>query len=267
VKGVISVLAWRVATAIVGGPAVILAAWWGGIPLAVFCLLVSVAGIEEVADMFALKGVSVSRPVAHFLQVACLLSSFAGDVTVWAIFPVLAGIVSFSMPVLSRRAGDVPRAGATFLTVMYVPYLLGHLMLMRGLPGGERLIVYCLCVIWGTDTAAYFAGTRLGRHRLCPDLSPKKSWEGAVAGLIAGLGIAVAMGPWAGLSTTMAALLGVVAPVFGEVGDLFESALKRYAGVKDSGRVIPGHGGALDRFDSLLFTAPAVYWLLHFARL
>ncbi|MGE5542495.1 MAG: phosphatidate cytidylyltransferase [Bacillota bacterium] len=260
-------LALRVATAIIGGPAVLLAAWWGGIPLVAFCLMVSAAGIEEMSNMLALKGIGVSRPVAHALQVVCLSLFYYNDVTLWCLFPAAAAIVTLSIPVFGRRWSEIPRAGATLLAVMYIPYLLGHLILIRNLPGGGRMVVFALAITWATDTAAYFAGTRLGRRKLCPELSPKKSWEGAAAGLAAGTAIACLLGPWVGVTVTAAAAVGLAASFLAEVGDLFESALKRYTGVKDSGRIIPGHGGALDRFDSLLFSAPVVYWLIRLIKL
>ncbi len=255
-------LALRIASAIIGGPAVLLVAWWGGAPLAVLCYLAAAVGIEEMANMFSLKGMAVSRPIAHSLAPVCIALCYYGDMTLWSLFPALGVVAALCMPVILRRWSEVPGALATLLAIMYSPYLVGHLLLMRNLPGGERLVILVLALTWATDTAAYFAGTRLGRRRLCPELSPKKSWEGAFAGLIAGAAVSAVIGPWAGIPAWQAGAIGFAGSVFAQLGDLFESAVKRYTGVKDSGRLIPGHGGILDRIDSLLFSGPAVYWLV-----
>jgi CDP-diglyceride synthetase len=121
--------------------------------------------------------------------------------------------------------------------------------------------------LWAGDTAAIFAGKAFGKHLLAPAISPKKTIEGAVANLLACTAIAVPLGMWIGYTWWVASLCGVLAGTLGQIGDLFESSIKRQVGAKDSGTVLPGHGGMLDRVDSLLFTAPAVYALLSFFKL
>jgi phosphatidate cytidylyltransferase len=128
------------------------------------------------------------------------------------------------------------------------------------------LVLLLLAVVWLGDTAAYYAGRRFGRHRLAPRVSPKKSWEGVAASLATALAAAAAWGALRlGEATPALLALGAAANVAGQVGDLVESMLKRGAGVKDSGTVLPGHGGVLDRVDALLFAAPVllagVLWL------
>lgn len=129
------------------------------------------------------------------------------------------------------------------------------------LPDGVRLVLLVCATVWSCDTVAYFVGKRIGRHRLAPHLSPHKSWEGAIAGLVVSalVSVAVAFPLW--ISWQSAAVLGLAAGVAGQVGDLFESALKRELQVKDLGFLLPGHGGVIDRFDSLLFALPVVYLL------
>lgn len=133
---------------------------------------------------------------------------------------------------------------------------------------GVSLVLYPLAATWLTDSAAYFAGKRWGRRKLIPSVSPGKTREGALAGLVggtvAGLLIALAFNAWLGiaLDPVLGALGGLVLGAISQAGDLAESAWKREAGVKDSGAVFPGHGGILDRMDSLLFTIPAGYWWL-----
>lgn len=130
---------------------------------------------------------------------------------------------------------------------------------------GHWEVLLLVFLIWAADTGAYVVGSRFGRHRLWQAVSPKKSWEGLAGAVIfaVGVGVLLSRTPWFALSTALAAQLGLVAAVLAALGDLFESRWKRVAGVKDSGTLIPGHGGVLDRFDSLFFTAPLFYYYLH----
>ena len=118
--------------------------------------------------------------------------------------------------------------------------------------------------LWGGDTAAIFVGKAFGKHPLAPTISPKKTIEGSIGNLLACLLVAVPLGIWIGYPWWVGALCGGIAGVFGQMGDLFESFIKRQAGVKDSGSILPGHGGLLDRIDSVLFTAPLVLSILLF---
>lgn len=109
--------------------------------------------------------------------------------------------------------------------------------------------------LWAGDTAAIFAGKAFGKHLLAPNISPKKTWEGAIANFLACILAAWGTAVWVGIAPAWGVLIGVITGILGQAGDLFESWLKRQAGVKDSGNLLPGHGGILDRIDSLLFTA------------
>jgi phosphatidate cytidylyltransferase len=148
--------------------------------------------------------------------------------------------------------------------VLYIAGLLGHLILLRVLPGGPNLVLFVLAVTWLTDSAAYFGGRAWGKHALAPRVSPNKTIEGALSGFGGAL-VATWLGGWLWLPeltvsdiVSLALLLGGL----GQIGDLVESKIKRVAGVKDSGRWIPGHGGLLDKIDSLVFTAPTFYYYL-----
>jgi len=154
---------------------------------------------------------------------------------------------------------------ATLFPVLFVALTLGHLMALRDLGGGEtgRELVFmlCLCVMIG-DSAAYYVGSTVGRRRIAPVLSPKKSLEGAAAGVLASVLAALAVRTWfwPDLALMHALILGVLLAVAGIFGDLAESLFKRAAGVKDSSALLPGHGGVLDRADGLLFAAPVLYY-------
>lgn len=150
------------------------------------------------------------------------------------------------------------------LGIAYIALPFSYFAIISGLEDGRWWILFLFAVIWANDTFAYVTGKKLGRHKLCPAVSPKKTVEGAIGGLAGGVASALlfnhffGMGaPWAEI-TVFSIFVGLV----GMVGDLAESVLKRSAGVKDSGTIVPGHGGILDRTDSLIFAVPVLYYYL-----
>lgn len=154
----------------------------------------------------------------------------------------------------------------TFFGIFYVGWLMGHIILLRGMEGGQDLIFFLFLVTWAGDAGAYYAGTFFGRHRLSKVISPKKTYEGAVGCIAAGIIMSFAARHWffSSLTEIDSLFLGVSFGIIGQLGDFSESLLKRSAGVKDSSFLIPAHGGILDRVDSLLFTAPLLYYYMRF---
>lgn len=163
------------------------------------------------------------------------------------------------------RYGDLPtaasRAGLMVLGVCYVALLLTPLALIKRFPEGSDWIFLVLTVTWFSDTGAYFSGRALGRHKLYPAISPGKSVEGAIGGLGSSVGAAVLAKLWymPQLGWLDGVLIAIVGGALGQAGDLVESMIKRGYGVKDSGWILPGHGGLLDRIDALLFSTPYTY--------
>ena len=159
----------------------------------------------------------------------------------------------------------IASAGATLLGVLYIPFLGGHLVAVRmgfDQPRAAHLLSFFFLVIMGSDTGAYYSGRLLGRRKLAPKISPGKTWEGAVGGMAASLILAAAAHYWffPELPLKIALPLAAAMNVLGVLGDLTESALKRGVGAKDAANILPGHGGLLDRLDSLLFNAPVIYY-------
>ena len=159
----------------------------------------------------------------------------------------------------------IASVGATVLSVMYLVLLGAHLIAVRiafAQMLSKHLLAFFFLVIMGSDSAAYYGGRLFGRHKLAPNVSPGKTWEGAIAGMLASLLLAAGAHYWFFLelplrfALPLAALMNIV----GVLGDLTESALKRSAGAKDTAQILPGHGGMLDRIDSLLFNAPLIYY-------
>ncbi len=178
-------------------------------------------------------------------------------------------VLSFSLLFLFRIRDIRRAAGEVALVLMgflYVPLLLGHLVLLHGLPAGVQWIFLMMVIVMAGDSTAYYVGSTLGRTKLYPVVSPNKSVEGALGGLAGSVvGALIARATFFPMLTVVdcvatALLLGLL----GQLGDLFESLLKRSCGVKDSGTIVPGHGGILDRLDSILFAAPAAFYYAYF---
>ena len=180
---------------------------------------------------------------------------------------VLVATVTLSISAASteHRWND---ALVILLGVLYVGFPLSTVVLTRALPSGEWLVLFLAVVTWASDTGAYYAGTLWGKHPLLPSISPKKTVEGVLGGLVLTIGVALVAQQWfaSQLSLADAVILGVLLTTAGLLGDLFESMIKRRTGVKDSGGILPGHGGMLDRLDSLLFTAPTFYYYVAYVR-
>lgn len=208
--------------------------------------------------------------------------SLLGAPALLFVLPVLFGV-----PVVFRKQMTMalPAAAASAFGVLYIAVSLTLLLSLRRSFGNEYLIILTLFSVWGGDIAAYYVGRSLGKHKLAPVVSPNKSWEGAIASVIAGVAITALVFYWraeihtffshqpewglapttrATLSWPSVVVLGILTNVAAQFGDLFESALKRGANVKDSGTLLPGHGGVLDRIDALLFAIPVVWYYATF---
>lgn len=171
----------------------------------------------------------------------------------------------FSLVALFRLQ-DIKRAAADIALVLmgflYVPLLLSHLIMIRMRPHGTEWLFLIMVIVMAGDSAAYYVGSTIGKHRIYPEVSPKKSVEGSIGGLcgsIAGALIARATF-FPELTIVDCVATALVLGVLGQLGDLFESLIKRSCGVKDSGTIFPGHGGILDRLDSILFAGPAAFY-------
>jgi phosphatidate cytidylyltransferase len=222
----------------------------------------------EFTRMFHRAGVPVLREAGLFWGGLVTLAFVRPDRAGAAFAIVVLGLLAAS---LERGAGDAARwqrVAVTLLGVCYVNWLLGHAISLRALPDGVRWVLLLVWVTCVGETAAYTIGSLFGRHRLAPAISPGKTVEGAAAQLAASLIAALTAGGWffPGLRLRDALAAGVLLGVLGQVGDLVESALKRSVGIKDTGRVIPGHGGILDRIDGFLFNAPALFYYVTYGK-
>ena len=253
----------RVATAVVVVPLFVWAVLEG--PSALFSALVialSGGAAWELSRMFerAERSTHTRLAVAAAMAVTASFLLPGGPTIALAATIVVVLTVALSVP----TARSVESAATTIFTVTYVGWLLGHAMLLRGALGGPQLVLFLVGVTWAGESAAYIVGSTLGRRKLAPTISPGKTVEGAAAQVIVSLGVAPLLGAWllGDWSTAQVLGAGLLLGVLGQVGDLAESTIKRSLGTKDTGVIIPGHGGVLDRLDSLLFNTSALFYYI-----
>jgi phosphatidate cytidylyltransferase len=256
------VLLPRVLTAFVGIPLLLYLTHWGGLSFDVLVAGIAVLCLYEYGVILLLGGKPVQRVTILVVGAALALGQALGG-PIGPLFAAATAIVVLR-EMLSRQH-DLERAALTLFGALLLGWMPSHLALVRDLrPFGERLTYMLFASIWACDTAAYFAGHAVGRHKLAPVLSPKKTWEGFVAGFAAAVGVVFGFRAAApGMLTAPRALaVALSIGLVGQLSDLAESMIKRAVGAKDSGALLPGHGGIMDRFDSYLLAAPAVYYCL-----
>ncbi len=260
------------------------AAWLGagrtlppGIVILAFCVLLAVLAARELAAIFASKGVEASKRILTTaalmgLGACCLVpSGVEASAAVGAVGSAAVLVLIIALAFYSRHKsveGVAAATGAALVAFVYLGLMLGFLPAIRR-DHSAWVVLWVLLVTKSCDIGAYFAGKAFGRHKLIPWLSPGKTWEGLVGGVVmsaavsvAGLEVLRSAGVIPGVPLWAAVIPGVLFAVVGQTGDLLESMLKRDAGIKDSGAVLPGFGGVLDVLDSALLVAPLAFWLL-----
>jgi phosphatidate cytidylyltransferase len=281
----------RVATAAVLIPAVVGLVLWGS--MAVVALGVALVILLALFELFSLGEAIGHRAYRYWTAVCALVLVYVQFVAALEMTTKLSGglewhkqltrLVAFvptpgdvfflfvvglaALTLWTRRplVEALPAAGISSSALLLVAFPLTYAIRLHALGAqGPRLLLFALVIIWVGDTAAYFLGRAIGKHPLAQQLSPKKTWEGALASFAGSLLVAVVFARW--INASLPQLLGMAAAgnVAGQMGDLLESAYKRSAGVKDSGGLLPGHGGVLDRIDALILAIPVVwyYWIL-----
>ncbi|RLB07815.1 MAG: phosphatidate cytidylyltransferase [Deltaproteobacteria bacterium] len=232
-------------------------------------IMVSVAAILGLYEFYNLtlpdqgRGGKIGAVVMG--TILCGVFQWASYEAVVSILGVILLILFLGYPLLSSDLSTLPnRIGVTFFGIVYIPFLLSHITLINKLPKGLIWVLLLVATVWAGDTFALIVGSLWGRHKLCPQISPKKTIEGFLGCFV---GAIVSIFAFKTLFlTTLAArdaiVVGSGIALFGQLGDLSESMIKRGANVKDSGALIPGHGGMLDRLDSFLFSSPFLYYFL-----
>jgi phosphatidate cytidylyltransferase len=180
-------------------------------------------------------------------------------------FLFVLGIAALTLATRRPLVEVLPAAGISASGFILVAFPLSFAIPLRAISGqGPALLLFAMVIVWVSDTAAYFAGRTIGKRPFAPKLSPNKTWEGAVAGFLGSLAVAFAFMPWVNVPLLHLLAMAALGNIAGQVGDLLESGYKRSAGIKDSGTLLHGHGGVLDRIDALILAIPVVwyYWIL-----
>ena len=263
----ISNLQLRVATAAVGLPIVVVAVWIGGWFFALVAGAIAVLAAAEFVHGWLIP----SQPIARVLNMAPAFgaagiivagSHASSGYVVFGMMVSLILVVSGSLP--TNKFGPRKPYRVLGWGLAYVGVLFATVVLTRDLANGRDWVLLGLLSTFAVDTGAYVTGKAIGRHKLVPRLSPAKTVEGAVGGWVAGAVAVIALNALFGTpaSTTTVLPFAIAMPIVAQVGDLFESWMKRRMGVKDASGLLPGHGGFLDRMDSILFVMPSLYLFL-----
>ena len=252
----------RLLVVAVGAPIVLGALWFGGWWLFALVALGSLVALHEFYAM--------ARPMRPLVlagyagAIGALVGAKLGGIE-WMLGGFLSTLVLAFLFFLiaTTRAPATAAISSTVFGAAWIGFGLGFLLLLRAVPDGRLAAFTVIIAVWVDDTAAYLIGRAVGRHKFSPAISPAKTWEGFVAGTAAGVfAVFVSLYNQDFLSIADSIVLGVVVTVAAALGDLFESAFKRDLAVKDSGRLLAGHGGVLDRVDAFLFALPAAYFTI-----
>jgi len=272
----------RVITGLCGIPLLIAIVWFDK-PLPWFTILVAIWGLLAVFEFYKMVATSKTPPLTYFGLIWTLLFILSRNSDVLAILEphlnlnLLTPLLLTSVVILSliwlllrpQKEGAFAGWAWTMAGILYMGWLLSYLVALRGQPDGRNWVFLALFATFASDTAAFFIGRALGKHHLAPSISPGKTWEGTIAGVFGAIIVSLLFILPTPLSLHLnwgqAILLGLLVSIFGQLGDLVESLFKRNMGAKESGKTIPGHGGFLDRIDSVVFAGIVVYYYVIWA--
>ena len=252
----------RVLSGLILAPLLIIV-FLGGWPLLIGCILLSIFGLKEFYNGFSKLGIKPNYMLGYISIPLLYMITFFKDQAnlnmLWLFAMTICSLI-YLFNITDRKLED---AMATILGIVYVVFFLFHVILIENIPNFAPMIWLVLLIAFGTDTMAYFSGYLFGKHKLCPNISPKKTVEGAIGGIIGSVLFCGIFGYFLFHDYLIHCLvLGFLGSMIAQLGDLTASIFKRKMGIKDYGNLIPGHGGILDRFDSVLFTGPFVYYYI-----
>lgn len=262
----------RVITGVVGVPLIILAIWFGGPWITIF---IAAAALACAYEFYRMANFDRREPLLYLgllWTLALVLSTYFRNPDLLPIVVTAAILVSLICLLLRpSREKAFDRWAWTIAGALYIGWMLSYWLNLRGLEDGRNWVYLAMLTTFANDTGAYFIGRSRGKHKLAPRISPAKTWEGAIGGLASALAgavviatvlrlISLKLGPLFVFDYWQVILLGFIVGLFAQLGDVVESLLKRNMGVKEAGSLLPGHGGVLDRFDSLIFVGAVIYY-------
>ncbi len=247
----------RFLSAIIGIVLLILIVLKSGYILSISAFLVSIIGIRELYKAFENMGYKANYFIGYLAAFILLLVALNGNNHLGLVLMSLTFITLFNM-ILNNKF-RILDALITIFGFIYVPFMLFHILLIKD----AKIIFLIFIISFGTDTFAYFAGNLFGKKKLCPSISPNKTVEGSIGGILGSLILVVVYAYIVHIPVSLKLLiLSIVSSIISQTGDLIASRIKRITGIKDFGFIMPGHGGVLDRFDSIIFTAPVIYYFM-----
>ena len=252
----------RIISGLAGISLVVFVLWAGEVAFLILVGSAALIGISEYMAMWKAKGAQLVTGLAYAGVAAYILTAHFYGETYFAGIVTGLLLLGLSIQVFSLLRYNVLDIGVSIFGVLYVGMLFSYLILLRQLPNPMVVLALVLGGTWGCDVLAFFVGIRFGNRKLCPQISPNKSVEGAWGGVLGSILTTTIIGLIAAVPARHFIPLGFLIAAAAQIGDLAESSLKRYLEVKDSGNIIPGHGGILDRCDSLIFVAPVVYYYI-----
>lgn len=259
----------RTATTIIVVPLLFLIIFWNEFPFFIVTILIALLGLRELYSIAHKQGYKPSYILGSILTSYFVFISaydiYSLNYHIKNIFITFFIILSFVMQLFKKDYSKVlTEISIAIFGSIYLGYLFSFILKIKDLPNGNYFLISLLIITWTHDTGAYLIGTKFGKNKIFPKISPKKTIEGSIAGIIFGIASTFALKSWLNLTFNELFSLGLIISIIAQIGDLFESVLKRGSGIKDSGTLIPGQGGILDCLDSLIFTAPVFYYYIIF---
>jgi len=258
----------RLITTLIAVPIILTCVYFGGFAFLCLVLFLAMMSINEFYNMMQKKDFHPAYWVGHFFTLFFIIFAYYALKKNWepahsAILTMAALVTMIATLYLKERPKEaIVDIAVTLLGMMYIGWFFSYFLFIRALTEHGAYIFFMCGTIWALDTVAYLVGSRFGRHKLFPSVSPRKSIEGAVAGFIVCIIVAAVFGYYAGFGLIHSLILGGLLGIVAQFSDLVESLIKRDAEVKDSSTILPGHGGFLDRMDSFILTAPVLYYYL-----
>ncbi|OGC21466.1 hypothetical protein A2310_03200 [candidate division WOR-1 bacterium RIFOXYB2_FULL_37_13] len=255
----------RSLTILVSVPIIWACTYFGGFLFLIFILTLALFSVNEFYNLMMKKGYYPAYWVGNIITIFFIVFSYYSVSKNWepahsAILTIAASLALMAGVFLKRAEDTIVDVAVTLLGMIYIGWFFSYFIFIRSLTDHGAYFFFLMLTIWAMDIMAYLVGKKFGRHKLAPNISPHKTWEGAIAGFVTCIIASEIFSNFAAINGTHALILGLLIGLVAQLSDLVESVIKRDAGAKDSSQIIPGHGGVLDRLDSFILTAPIMYY-------